>query len=208
MKAVLFQCGYKFLIYTFVVLQFANCKLYRLPKQINLKIVSVYSHHNLLKVCIRSCYIGSVTWASPTILSVSWLTRSQTSLYYSLCPPPLYQCNTVSIITTLPCYYPPMSATQIAVDTSYNRPGQGWVENHGAPFFSQDGTRMAVIMSTDQGEAGYFPHLVVFRQVSFSFISTVRLVATNIIVISAFTMRMFFQIFLHKLCHLLYPRLC
>jgi len=92
-----------------------------------------------------SWYIGSVTWASESVLSVAWLPRSQTSIYYSLCPPPSYQCKTV------------------AADVSFHRPKAGWVQNHGTPVFSEDAARMAVIMSTDQGDMGYFPHLVVFR---------------------------------------------
>ena len=44
-----------------------------------------------------SWYIGSVTWATESVLSVAWLPRSQTSIYYSLCPPPLYHCKTVSV---------------------------------------------------------------------------------------------------------------
>ena len=52
---------------------------------------------------------------------------------------------------------------QVAADVSFHRPKAGWVQNHGTPLFSEDAARMAVIMSTDQGDMGYFPHLVVFR---------------------------------------------
>jgi hypothetical protein len=48
-----------------------------------------------------SWYIGSVVWASASVLSVAWLPRSQTSIYYSLCPPPLYQCKTVGPVPDL-----------------------------------------------------------------------------------------------------------
>ena len=123
-----------------------------------------------------SWYIGSVTWATESVLSVAWLPRSQTSIYYSLCPPPLYHCKTVSGIMyktckkIIKCMAYKWSAKssesvwfQIAADVSFHRPNRGWVQNHGTPIFSEDASKMAVILSTDQGEHGYFPHLVVFR---------------------------------------------
>ena len=45
----------------------------------------------------------------------------------------------------------------------FSRSGSGWVIPASRLLFSEDGTRMASVMSTDQGEAGLFPHVVIFR---------------------------------------------
>ena len=54
---------------------------------------------------------------------------------------------------------------KVGADGSYyNREeSNGWVENYGPALFNSGADRMAAIIPTNQGEAGYFPHLVVFR---------------------------------------------
>ena len=46
-------------------------------------------------------YISSVTWATSNTLSLTWMDRSQTTIFYTLCVPPSeasnsYKCNIVS----------------------------------------------------------------------------------------------------------------
>ena len=48
-------------------------------------------------------YISSVSWATSSTLSLTWLDRSQTTIFYTLCLPPSpasnsnsYECNIVS----------------------------------------------------------------------------------------------------------------
>ena len=46
-------------------------------------------------------YISSVTWATSNTLSLTWMDRSQTTIFYTLCVPPSeasnsYNCNIVS----------------------------------------------------------------------------------------------------------------
>ena len=46
----------------------------------------------------------------------------------------------------------------------YRRHTAGWVSHPGQLLVSAAGDRVALVMSSDQGhDAGFFPHLVVFR---------------------------------------------
>ena len=38
--------------------------------------------------------------------------------------------------------------------------GKGWVENRGLPIFKSSGKEMVLIEPIQNGEAGFFPHLV------------------------------------------------
>ena len=52
----------------------------------------------------------------------------------------------------------------------YRRHTAGWVSHPGQLLVSAAGDRVALVMSSDQGhDAGFFPHLVVFRCVPGNF---------------------------------------
>ena len=60
-------------------------------------------------------------------------------------------------------------SAKVGVDGSYyNNYKIGWTRSSGiTPLVTREGSQLATIISTDQGQAGYFPHIVIFRSVNY-----------------------------------------
>ena len=57
-------------------------------------------------------------------------------------------------------------SAKVGIDGSYyNNYNAGWTRTS-CPQFTRDGSKLATVISTDQGDLGYFPHIVIFRSVS------------------------------------------
>ena len=73
-----------------------QCRVIRLADKRKWKIISPD-----VKSSQAFVYISSVSWATASTLSLTWLDRSQTTIFYTLCRPPSpasssYECNIVS----------------------------------------------------------------------------------------------------------------
>ena len=142
-----------------------QCSVIRLSDKRKWKIVSP----EVKSSQFQFVYISSVSWTANNTLSLTWLDSSQTTIFYTLCLPPSeasnsYECNIVSRSNYLSTMLA-IILLQVGADGSYyNREeSNGWVESHGPPLYNSRADRMAAIIPTNQGQAGYFPHLVIFR---------------------------------------------